>query len=139
MPLIKITIGQHVLKARLEEHNAPKTCKAFLKHLPLSSRLIQARWSGEAAWIPMGSVDFGVGHENPTSYPAPGQILLYPGGLSETEILLPYGATAFASKVGMLAGNHFLTVVEGQEVLESIGKTVLWEGAQDIKFEVAAP
>ncbi len=52
-------------------------------------------------------------YENHTSFPAPGQVILYPGGLSETEILLAYGGVRFASKVGQLAGNHFLTLTEG--------------------------
>ena len=41
----------------------------------------------------------------------------------------------FASKLGQLAGNHFLTVVEGQDQLAELGRRVLWEGAQDIVFE----
>ena len=69
---------------------------------------------------------------------APGQILLYPGGFSETEILLPYGACQFASKMGQLAGNHFLTVVEGNENLAALGKLVLWSGAQEIEFTMPA-
>ena len=77
------------------------------------------RWSGEACWIPLGDFDLGLAPENHTSYPAPGQILLYPGGISETEILLGYGAVRFASKVGQLAGNHFLTIIEGNENLAS--------------------
>ena len=103
--------------------------------LPLHTRLIQARWSGEAAWIPFGELDLDLGYENHTSHPAPGHLLLYPGGISETEILFPYGSTLFASKMGQLAGNHFLTVVEGREQLREIGRLVLWEGAQDILFE----
>lgn len=79
--------------------------------------------------------DLGVGFENHTSHPSPGEILLYPGGYSETEILLPYGNTLFASKVGQLAGNHFLTITEGKENLYELGKKVLWEGAQQIVFE----
>ena len=74
----------------------------------------------------------GVGFENHTSYPAPGQILLYPGGYSETEILFPYGGTRFASIVGQLAGNHFLTIAESQENLRELGELVLWEGAKDV-------
>ena len=66
----------------------------------------------------------------------PGEILLYPGGYSETEILFPYGGTRFASKLGQLAGNHFLTVIKGQEQLREMGRRALWEGAQDIVFEV---
>jgi hypothetical protein len=103
--------------------------------LPYDSKLIQARWSGQAAWIPMGDFDVGdLGPEDPTSYPEPGELLLYPGGVSEVEILFPYGDTRFASKAGQLAGNHFATIVEGVEHLRAIGEVVLWEGAQDIRF-----
>ena len=103
--------------------------------MPLTSRLIQARWSGEAGWIPYGDLELGVGVENATSHPAPGQLLLYPGGYSETEILFPYGSTLFASKLGQLAGNHFATIVSGGESLPELGLKILWEGAQEIAFE----
>lgn len=102
--------------------------------LPLRTHLIQARWSGEAAWIPLGDLDLGVGYENHTSHPAAGQLLLYPGGISETEILFPYGATLFASKMGQLAGNHFATIYEGNELLPELGELVLRKGAQEITF-----
>ena len=108
---------------------------AFRTLLPLRSKLIQARWSGEAAWIPFGELDLGLGPENATSYPAAGQLLLYPGGLSETEILFPYGPTCFASKMGQLAGNHFATITEGAEALVELGRRILWEGAQEILIE----
>jgi hypothetical protein len=102
--------------------------------LPLETKLIQARWSGEAAWIPFGDLELDLGFENHTSHPAPGQLLLYPGGFSETEILFPYGATVFASKMGQLAGNHFATIYGGNERLQELGKIVLWKGAQEISF-----
>jgi hypothetical protein len=121
--------------ARLEEEDAPKTCHAFSKLLPFQNKLIQTRWSGESGWIPLGEFNVGVGFENHTSYPGAGQILLYPGGFSETEILFPYGATCFASKMGQLAGNHFLTIVKGSEQFKTLGHKILWEGAQDILFE----
>jgi len=44
---------------------------------------------------------------------------------------------AFASKMGPLAANHFLTVTEGIENLRSLGEMVLWKGAQDVTFEIA--
>src|SRR4051794_26546197 len=135
MGMLRITVGSLVFVARLEEADAPKTCEAFGTHLPFHNKIIQARWSGEAAWIPLGDFDAGVGFENHTSHPAPGEILLYPGGYSETEILFPYGNTLFASKMGQLAGNHFLTIVEGREQLKELGHGVLCEGAQDIVFE----
>lgn len=132
---IRITVGQLVFVARLEEELAPATCAAFRKLLPYRQKIIQARWSGEAAWIPLGDFQFGVVYENATSYPSRGDILLYPGGYSETEILFPYGNCSFASRMGQLAGNHFLTVVEGGDRFAELGRKVQWEGAQDIVFE----
>jgi uncharacterized protein DUF3830 len=134
MSLIEIVAGPFTFKARFEDEAAPKTVAKFRSLLPYRERIIHVRWSGEACWIPLGELDLELGFENHTSYPAPGQILLYPGGFSETEILLAYGACQFASKMGQLAGNHFLTVVEGTENLLPLGRMVLWQGAQQIEF-----
>ena len=103
--------------------------------MPFESQAIHVRWSGEGVWMPLGDLDFGVSYENHTSYPAPGQMILYPGGISETEILLAYGGVHFACKMGQLAGNHFITLTSGLENLTAFGKTVLWKGAQQIRFE----
>ena len=135
MTMLRITAGPFVFTARMEEEDAPQTCAAFSMLLPFRNKIIHARWSGEACWIPLGDFTLNVEYENHTSHPAPGQILFYPGGFSETEILFPYGGARFASKVGQLAGNHFLTVVSGNEQLRDLGRKTLWEGAQDIVFE----
>lgn len=135
MKMLKITAGPYQFTAHMEEEAAPQTCAAFNRLLPYRQKIIHARWSGEACWIPLGDFDLGVGYENQTSHPSRGDILFHPGGVSETEILFPYGSSIFASKVGQLAGNHFLTIIDGQEDLPKLGKLVLWEGAQDILFE----
>lgn len=110
---------------------------AFRTMLPYDERIIHVRWSGEGCWIPMGDFELGVGPENATRYPSPGEIIFFPGGVSETEILIAYGYVAFASKAGALAGNHFATIVEGGENLRPLGKKCLWEGAQPISFREA--
>ncbi len=138
MPDIRITAGPFSFGAVFEAAAAPRTCARFRGLLPYRERIIHVRWSGEACWIPLGSLDLNLMPENPTSYPAPGEIILYPGGISETEILLAYGAVRFASKVGQLAGNHFLTITEGCEHLAALGTLTLWHGAQDIVFADAA-
>jgi Protein of unknown function (DUF3830) len=132
---IRITAGPFAFTARFEHAAAPRTCAKFASMLPYRERLIHVRWSGEACWIPLGDLDLDLGYENATSYPAPGQLLLHPGGVSETEILLAYGSARFASKVGQLAGNHFLTIVAGTEHLPELGRLALWRGAQPIEFE----
>ncbi|CAH1653912.1 conserved hypothetical protein [Hyphomicrobiales bacterium] len=135
MTKIRITAGLYTFEAVLEEEAAPKTCEIFRKLLPYKERIIHVRWSGEGCWIPLGDQDFGLTFENATSFPAPGQFIFYPGGYSETEMLLAYGGVRFASKMGQLAGNHFMTITKGQENLVALGKSTLWEGAQDILFE----
>lgn len=134
MTTIKIAAGPYEFEAKFEEEAAPLTCAKFAALLPYRQQIIHVRWSGEGCWIPLGDFDLGLPQENHTSYPAPGHIILYPGGISETEILLAYGGVHFASKVGQLAGNHFLTIVKGNENLEALGKLTLWKGAQDIVF-----
>jgi hypothetical protein len=130
--MLEIVCGDFRFTARLEEESAPETVAAFRRLLPLDSRVIHVRWSGESMWIPFGELDVGTRPENATSYPGPGELLLYPGGVSETELLFPYGACCFASKAGQLAGNHFATVVDGGERLRELGVKCLWEGAQQI-------
>jgi len=138
--MLEITTGGFTFKARFEEDSAPRTVKAFRDQLlPLDSHIIHVRWSGQAGWIPFGDdMDLGLTSENATCYPLPGEIVLYPGGVSETEILLAYGYVNFASKAGQLAGNHFATIFEGNENLAALGKKFLWEGAQEISFREIA-
>jgi len=132
---ISVTVGQLRFTARLETDLAPRTCAYFAALMPYRKKIIHVRWSGEGCWIPLGEETAPLPIENATSYPAPGQFIFYPGGYSEAEVLLSYGAVRFASKLGQLAGNHFLSITEGLEQLPSLGRRVLWEGAQDIVFE----
>ena len=116
---VKITAGPYEFLARWERGRCPRTVGAFERLLPYRQKIIHVRWSGEACWIPLGDHDLGVPWEDATSVPQAGEILFYPGGYSETEILFPYYGTVFRSKLGELAANH------------------LREGAQDILFEKA--
>lgn len=138
MAEIEIDIAGEVFPARFEAADAPKTVERIRALLPFSDRIIHVRWSGEACWIPMGERDLSLGYENATSHPAPGQVIVYPGGMptsvSETEILIAYGPCSFASKAGPLAGNHFLTITGKLDLLAKIGRSVLWDGAKAITF-----
>ena len=131
-----IRVGDLEFTARWEDA-APQTRTALQPWLPIRSRLIHCKWSGESTWVPFGEQRPMVGYENHTSHPAPGELLIYTGEVSECEILFPYGACSFSSRVGQLAGNHFATVVDGRDLLPEMGRRVLWEGAQEIEISEA--
>jgi hypothetical protein len=136
MSELSIRVGDLHFSARWEPE-APQTVAVIRAMLPLRAKVIHCRWSGESVWIPYGDLRPDVGWEHHTSYPAPGHLALYPGGISECEIFFPYGSCTTSSKVGQLAGNHFATVLpdEGwEDRLREMGRRVLWEGAQDIEI-----
>lgn len=138
MTKVKIICGGEEFIATLEEEKAPKTCEIFKKMLPIENQMIHVRWSGEGMWIPMGDTRWeGLEYENHTCYPSKGEMLIYPGGISEMEMILAYGSVNCASKVGQLAGNHFLTIRDGLDRLYALGRKCLYEGAQPITMELA--
>jgi hypothetical protein len=135
---LSIQVGDLNFSARWEP-DAPQTISAIRELLPMRSKLIHCRWSGEGCWIPFGDERLAVGFENHTSHPAPGDVIVYTGEISEGEILIAYGAVDFSSKLGQLAGNHFATIVgpgdhdDVRDQLREMGRRVLWEGAQEIE------
>ena len=134
MTTLQIEVGDLHFSARWEPA-APQTIEAIRRMLPITSRLIHCRWSGESTWIPYGDFRPGIDYENHTSHPAPGMLAMYPGGISECEIFLPYGACTTSSKVGQLAANHFATIVPDdgwQDRLREVGRRCLWDGAQQV-------
>ena len=133
---IVVRLGANVFRAQLEWDRAPLTTDAFVKRLPWQGQLVQARWSGEALWMPLGATTLFDRFENATSYPSPGQVLWHPADMSEAELLVPYGPTRFASKAGQLAGNHFLTIEADPVELAEIGRMALWHGALEVSFEL---
>lgn len=137
---LRLTIGPETFQARLRTDLAPRSCAWLAARLPLRLKLLHARWSGEACWAPLGDVDPRLPHEDATGFPAPGEAVLYAGGVSEPEILIAYGAARFASKAGALAGNPIISIVDGRDRLAAIGRTILWQGAMDLEIalQVAA-
>jgi hypothetical protein len=133
---LRVTIGSRLYRAVLETAYAPETCALVRTLLPLRGKLLQSRWSGEAAWVALGRErQFELPWERQTSFPLPGHLLFYPGGTTQPEILLAYGASLFGSKVGQLVGNHFATLLTDPAGLGAIGQSVLWHGAQDFLME----
>jgi hypothetical protein len=128
---VSIKVDDIELIGRFEIDAAPETCSIFASQLPFTKKVIHCRWSGEGIWIPLGSWSAPLTAENQTGNPRPGQILLYAGGPSEPELLIPYGQCLFNSKFGRLHGNHIISIQEPMDQLLTLGQLVLWHGAQD--------
>ena len=86
-PVLEIVAAGMTFRARWEENDAPATVAAFAAILPFEDRIIHCRWSGESNWIPGGDRELGIGAENATCYPAPGQLLLFPGGIARDSTI----------------------------------------------------
>lgn len=137
---LSIRVGGLAFRAAWDPE-APRTQDAIRRMLPIRRQLIHCRWTGESTWIPFGDFRPGLDWENHTSHPAPGQLAIYPGGISECEIFFPYGGCTTSSKVGQLAANVFATIVPDEgwlERLREVGRRCLWEGAQDVVIEEVA-
>jgi Protein of unknown function (DUF3830) len=130
---VRLAIGAVGFTGRLEALAAPKSVAWLAERLPLKGTVMHARWSGEAAWMSLeyrGSLE----PENATAYPHPGQLLVYAGDKSEPELLVPYGACAFASRAGALAGNHVVTLEGDLEGLRARAENLLREGAEPLQL-----
>jgi Protein of unknown function (DUF3830) len=132
---VRISVAGLEFSAQFETSFAPLTCSAFREILPFTRKMIHCRWSGEGVWVPLHEWDTPWLCENTTSHPIPGQVLLYAGGPSEPELLIPYGQCLFNSKFGRLSGNHLLTIVDNREGLAELGRILLWQGAKDCTIE----
>ena len=135
-----ITLGSERFPARLQRSLAPRSCECLLALLPYSGSVIHARWSGEALWSPLAAAlapDLILPPENPRGCPAPGEILLYAGGESEPELLIPYGTSRFGCVAGPLAGNPVLEIEGKLERLGQLGREILWRGVVPFSIEVS--
>src|SRR5437879_13919701 len=108
MSQLIVYAGGFTFQARFEEQLAPKTCAAFRRVMPFESHAIHVRWSGEAVWVPLGRLDFGVAYANHASYPSTGQLILYPCGCGDTQVMLASGSLHFGKPMDQHAGSHFV-------------------------------
>ena len=129
--MLRINAGGFDFTARLEEADAPNTVAAFRRLLPLESKIIHVRWSGEGGWIPFGDLDLGLGPENATSYPNPVRSsstpVASPRRRSSSRTDTSTSPRRRASSPEPLRDDR-----RGQREPPRAREEVLWEGAQEI-------
>ena len=130
---VLLAAGPYKFSGTLERQAAPVAVAWLVNQFPLEGSVQHACWSGEAAWLPLNGTPQ-LAPENATAHPRPGQILLYAGMLSQAELLLPYGACAFASKAGSLAGNPVVALDGPLEELRALGSLLIEKGVQPLKL-----
>jgi Protein of unknown function (DUF3830) len=138
MSALHIAIGGRLFAARLQSDLAPQSCKRLTAMLPFRGDVIHARWSGEAIWSPPSTVwpnASTLEREHATGHPKPGEVLVFVDyQRSEPELLIPYGATRFASKAGPLEGNPVLLIEEDLPQLVECGREILMHGAMELRI-----
>jgi Protein of unknown function (DUF3830) len=135
---VALAAGPYEFAGTLERKTAPVSAAWLVNQFPLKGTLQHACWSGEAAWLPLGRTAQ-LAPENATAHPRPGQILLYAGIASQAELLIPYGACAFASKAGTLAGNPVIMVDGSLEDLRALGCLLIAKGMQAVTLKNYSP
>jgi Protein of unknown function (DUF3830) len=130
---VLLAAGPYEFTGTLELEAAPVAVAWLVNRFPLEGTVRHASWSGEAAWLPLGGAPQ-LAPESATAYPRPGQILLYAGMMSEAELLIAYGACAFASKAGSLAGSPVVTLDSPLEDLRALGSLLIGRGVQPLKL-----
>lgn len=133
---VELRIGSADFKAIFRDDLSPEACTEVRRRLPLIGRVLHARWSGEAMWLPLGFNFPEIRSEHATSYPAPGDILITGPGASEAEILIAYGPCRFESRTGQLAGSPVLSIREDLVGLAKVGRQSLQQGGMDLTIRL---
>jgi hypothetical protein len=72
--------------------------------------------------------------EHATGHPKLGEVLLFVDRRSEPELLIAYGTSRFASKVGPLEGNPVLLIQDLPRLVEC-GREILMHGAMELRID----
>ena len=134
MKVIELSLGSSEVKAVavLLEKEAPKTCDAFWRVLPMSHQAVHASWSGECIIVqPCGVVlETGSSGENETIFIGPGEIALF---ASIQELLIFYGRGQPRWRSGPTPVTVFARIVDGLGEFASECTKMTREGAKDIR------
>ena len=133
--MLEIKIDGKAFTAELLEKEAPKTCEAVLKALPLEGTLLHAAWSGDNVYLgitpdklPKG---FSVPQENPTIYGSLGDVLWYPQPHYH-EFFIAHDVAQYRWKTGNLVSNLFGKIKENLEELDKLCRSIQREGGKKI-------
>ena len=116
------------LSVTLFDAEAPETCAAVRKRLPLSGEIVHAMWSGPLCLVNDQNLD-DAPLENPTTFLAPGDVIYHP---VHHEIGFTYAPTQFREPVGSVYVSFIGRITDDLAGLIEIGQNLQRTGAVPI-------
>lgn len=140
MKRLELLIGDERFRAVFLEREAPRTCEAVWRRLPIEGELWHAHFIGPALTIPIDVGD--LPPENPYALSIPqGSVLLdirqqpvvMDGAALPRELVVVYGTGArMLNWAGFSPANLFAQIADGLDRLVKIGHTVQYGGVTTI-------
>ncbi len=135
MNAIEIDLAEVVVRARLLEDRAPRTCRALWDALPFGGRAVHAIWSGEMFRMlepaPLAVEEV----EEPTAFQYPGQVVFYP---PLKELAICYGDARLRGPAGPLQATPVAEIEGDLAPIRQHAINLQWDGATPIQFRQAA-
>lgn len=119
---VTIAVGKSHFVAQLDNRNAPATCHAALRHLPLNAQFVPARWSGPLCLV-RNLAWHGLHLENEVALLSPGDIVFHP---AHKDLAIAYEPTQFVEQTRSVYVTRLGRVTAGLLELGRICAT-LWE------------
>ena len=122
------------IKFKLYTDDAPVTCDAFVKILPIEVTLLHARTSGEEIWTPDGP-ELQIGLENATTNVESGEIGIapvHPRNKISKCLVISYGQ----AKLFDCANIFGQVLKEDESNLKELGNKIWTEGKQTVKLKI---
>jgi hypothetical protein len=129
-----ITLTGTEIKFKLYTDNAPVTCGALVKILPIEVTLLHARTSGEEIWTPDGP-ELQIGLENATTNIESGEIGIapvHPRNKISKCLVISYGQ----AKLFDCANIFGQVLKEDESNLKELGNKIWIEGKQTVKLKI---
>jgi len=124
--------------AELLEREAPKTCKAILRALPVENRVIHAKWAGEEIFFDGFPLPETLEFENETTNVKPGDIGCLSSYLTkrgDTAFCIFYGKARPRKDVDETEDVNVFAKIKDIEAITKIGTRIRWEGAEKISIK----
>lgn len=137
MTKVEMVIGGQKFEADLLMEQAPKTCDAFLKSLPINTQIYHVAWSGDSLVFLLREQQNWetLPKENVNIYGSQGEIMWHGSG-GHQEFQLVHGCAQFRWKTGPLRSNIFGRIGKDLKALDALARKIQKEGATSISVTI---